>query len=260
MLVQLYPPQPAPYLDALKRQLRRCEAPISMIGGGQGRLPAREVRAQLVQQGTRRSPSAALLLANGSRIDLKTRRSSLPAGAPETIYAIDVEAFVAGANDAAEARWLSPVANRPDRMPPDAAQNSRDAALASWEGRFSFKEERRSGDQVVTTGLRPPQVGALYGILAHWKTSTAPATVVMPTGTGKTETMLALLTREVLGRLLVIVPTNYLREQIGEKFVTLGLLKTLASWKPKRPFQWSASSFVSRRRETRWMGSLIVAT
>lgn len=49
----------------------------------------------------------------------------------------------------------------------------------------------------------------------------------MPTGTGKTETMLALLTRESLGRLLVIVPTNHLREQIGEKFVTLGLLKSL---------------------------------
>ncbi len=191
------------------------------------RIPTCEAQAQLARSGTARSPKSNLVLASGTSIALKVRRSPLPAGAPETIYTTDIEAFSAGRSDPAEARWLSPASHRPDRMSPEEAQEAREAALASWEHRFEFKEERRIGDRTVATGLRPPQVGALYGILAHWKVSSAPATVVMPTGTGKTETMLALLTRESLGRLLVIVPTNYLREQIGDKFVTLGLLKTL---------------------------------
>lgn len=47
----------------------------------------------------------------------------------------------------------------------------------------------------------------------------------MPTGTGKTETMLALLASARLKKLLVIVPTNALREQIFDKFLTFGLLQ-----------------------------------
>ena len=47
----------------------------------------------------------------------------------------------------------------------------------------------------------------------------------MPTGTGKTETMLALLVSERFERLLVIVPTDALRTQIFGKFVSLGVLK-----------------------------------
>ena len=46
----------------------------------------------------------------------------------------------------------------------------------------------------------------------------------MPTGTGKTETMLALLAYECPETLLVIVPTAALRNQIADKFLTLGLL------------------------------------
>jgi superfamily II DNA or RNA helicase len=73
--------------------------------------------------------------------------------------------------------------------------------------------------------LRPPQLGALYEALGHWQVTHDPATVVLPTGTGKTETMLALLTCKRLERLLVVVPWSALREQITAKFVTLGLLK-----------------------------------
>jgi superfamily II DNA or RNA helicase len=47
----------------------------------------------------------------------------------------------------------------------------------------------------------------------------------MPTGTGKTETMLALLVCVQLDRLIVVVPTNALRDQVSEKFLTLGVLE-----------------------------------
>ncbi len=54
-----------------------------------------------------------------------------------------------------------------------------------------------------------------------------PATVVMPTGTGKTETMLALLVAARPERLLVLVPSDSLREQVATKFETLGVLQEL---------------------------------
>jgi hypothetical protein len=44
----------------------------------------------------------------------------------------------------------------------------------------------------TAAGLRPPQLGALHAVLAARTTEVdEPVTVVMPTGTGKTETMLA---------------------------------------------------------------------
>lgn len=59
-----------------------------------------------------------------------------------------------------------------------------------WDGRFSFRAELPNKDGSVDEdmrGLRPPQLGALHAIGAHWSINTQPATIVMPTGTGKTE-------------------------------------------------------------------------
>lgn len=77
-------------------------------------------------------------------------------------------------------------------------------------------------------GLRPPQLGAIHAVLGYWTTKRGePATVVMPTGTGKTETMLGLLVAARPERLLVIVPSDALREQIAGKFDRLGVLQDL---------------------------------
>lgn len=95
--------------------------------------------------------------------------------------------------------------------------------LASWRGAFSYVAENPDSGVV---GLRPPQLGAIHAVHAHWAISDTPATVVMPTGTGKTETMLALLISQGCERLLVIVPTDALRTQLAEKFLTLGILKS----------------------------------
>ncbi|MDX1000808.1 DEAD/DEAH box helicase [Sinorhizobium medicae] len=95
----------------------------------------------------------------------------------------------------------------------------------SWRGAFTYSEERVVGDIVVQSGLRKPQIGAIHAALGHWTASTLPATIVMPTGTGKTETMLALLVVAQVERLLVVVPSDALRTQISEKFLSLGVLK-----------------------------------
>ena len=76
-------------------------------------------------------------------------------------------------------------------------------------------------------GLRTPQLGALYAVLAHWTVSQEPATVVMPTGTGKTETMILTIVNEKIQRCIILVPSNFLREQTVNKVFGFGVLKQL---------------------------------
>jgi superfamily II DNA or RNA helicase len=95
-----------------------------------------------------------------------------------------------------------------------------DSIVNSWKGQFCFKREIGS-----SKGLRSPQIGALHAILAHIETDDdKPAIVVMPTGTGKTETMLSFMVANLCKKLLIIVPSDALRTQIADKFETLGML------------------------------------
>ncbi|MEM1336128.1 MAG: DEAD/DEAH box helicase family protein [Bacteroidota bacterium] len=103
---------------------------------------------------------------------------------------------------------------------PKLSNHSNQEIIDSWDGKFSFVEE---GEE--TNGLREPQIAALYSILSHLKVGEEIGTVVMPTGTGKTETMLATLTASQCQKLLVTVPSDALRNQIANKFFGLGLLK-----------------------------------
>lgn len=121
--------------------------------------------------------------------------------------------------DVTDGIWLANPVTRIDAAPVGSRANT---VRASWRGAFQFAEE--DPNQAVV-GLRKPQVGALHAIHAHWSISSECATVVMPTGTGKTETMLAVLTSTQCERVLVVVPTDALRSQLAAKFETLGLLK-----------------------------------
>jgi superfamily II DNA or RNA helicase len=94
--------------------------------------------------------------------------------------------------------------------------------VTTWIDKFKFIKEN---EQQNIKGLRPPQIGALHSILAHIHNADDKAIVVMPTGTGKTETMLATLISNCCKKLLVSVPSDSLRSQIAQKFITLGLLK-----------------------------------
>ena len=93
--------------------------------------------------------------------------------------------------------------------------------LNSWTNQFVYKSEVDE----VHLGLRKPQLGALHAILGHFLAPSDVATVVLPTGTGKTETMLSAMVAGNCRKLLVTVPTSALREQIYRKFKTLGILK-----------------------------------
>ncbi len=61
----------------------------------------------------------------------------------------------------------------------------------SWKNSVLLKSS-----ETDIQGLRPAQLGALFSVKAHWTVSNKPATIVMPTGTGKTETMIATVVSE----------------------------------------------------------------
>lgn len=119
-----------------------------------------------------------------------------------------------GREDFSGAKWVG-----------DLAASTPEEARTSWEGTFSFVEDNPEAGR---PGLRIPQLGAIHAVVGHWTTaSTDPATVVMPTGTGKTEAMLGLLIFTRPTHLLVLVPSDALRDQIALKFETLGVLRNV---------------------------------
>lgn len=122
-------------------------------------------------------------------------------------------------------RWQKPAAREPAEMTLEEFAELHKAIRSTWIDALSLREEQYEDDRPVVSGFRPPQIGAIHAIKAHWVVSDAPATLVMPTGTGKTETMLGIFVSANVDKLLVVVPSDQLRTQISEKFVTLGVLK-----------------------------------
>lgn len=92
--------------------------------------------------------------------------------------------------------------------------------IHSWENAYLDKIANNMDDN----GLRQPQFGALCAIRSYWTVNNRPATIVMPTGTGKTETMLATIVAEKIHKTLIVVPSHLLRRQIYDKAKSLGLL------------------------------------
>ncbi|MBW3225394.1 DEAD/DEAH box helicase family protein [Marinobacter adhaerens] len=109
---------------------------------------------------------------------------------------------------------------------PCTADHSPHEILETWKGGFHFIEDDPAAE---VSGLRRPQLGALHSIAAHFSTDekVQPATVVLPTGTGKTETMIAAMVYLRLSPILLVVPSNSLREQLFEKFINFGCLPEL---------------------------------
>lgn len=116
--------------------------------------------------------------------------------------------------DLSGAKWL-----RHERL---GAAATREEVLDSWRDALRFIEE---DPEHGVSGLRRPQIGALHAVHAHWSVSEETATVVMPTGTGKTDTMIAVAVSARCPRVLVVVPTDALRMQLANRFLTLGVLR-----------------------------------
>lgn len=101
-----------------------------------------------------------------------------------------------------------------------------DEVLSSWaDNRFDLPESKNAED----AGFRSAQLGAIYAIKSHWTVSSSAATVVMPTGTGKTEVMIATVVSECRAKTCVVVPSNLLRTQTLKRFCTLGKLREIGA-------------------------------
>ena len=101
---------------------------------------------------------------------------------------------------------------------PQFCEELPDKIVESWEDKFSYRRETKQHG-----GLRQPQLEATHAFLAN-ETEKQRKIIVMPTGTGKTETMLSILIAAQCKKLLVLVPSDVLRGQLYDKFITLGVL------------------------------------
>src|SRR5947207_15981120 len=92
-----------------------------------------------------------------------------------------------------------------------------------------FKNER-DAFQLTNAQWRAPQLGALGSLLAHWSlVPEEPALVSLPTGAGKTGVALAapFLAPRTPGRVLVLVPSTAIRDQMVRAFSTMRLLREI---------------------------------
>lgn len=161
---------------------------------------------------------------DGRIIIVVPRKVSPPAGAQ--LLLVPTGKFPASESDVDQlgqrVRWLTPSAAS-DVGTATAAETRVNEVVASWSAGVPLSVDSVGG----APGLRAPQVGAVHAVLSHWTVSNDTASIIMPTGTGKTETMLALVVHSRLPRVLIVVPTDPLREQIAGKCQTLGILKML---------------------------------
>ena len=111
-------------------------------------------------------------------------------------------------------------------VPRGADWISVDEVLSSWKNNsFSLPESKFDTD----AGFRSAQLGAIYAIKSHWTVSSSAATIVMPTGTGKTEVMIATVVSEHRSKTCIVVPSDLLRKQTISRFCSLGKLREIGA-------------------------------
>ncbi|MGE4284900.1 MAG: DEAD/DEAH box helicase, partial [Clostridia bacterium] len=96
--------------------------------------------------------------------------------------------------------------------------------INSWKTSIFNYWESKSETEI---GLRSAQLGAIFAIKSHWTVSNSAATIVMPTGTGKTEAMIATVISECRTKTCIVVPSNLLRKQTIDRFCTIGKLREI---------------------------------
>jgi superfamily II DNA or RNA helicase len=150
-------------------------------------------------------------LNDGRHVPVVSRERSSGASSLSLAATADEIRDVPSKKSLARGRWLAV----PDPTDPDGVSESHLNA-------FRFRSPKTGLE------LRPPQSGAVHSVLGYWTTAPSePATVVMPTGTGKTDTMVSIFVATAPRLLLVVVPSDALRAQIASKFETLGILPSL---------------------------------
>lgn len=144
---------------------------------------------------------------------LKLGKSKIENPKTNTLFAKSLK-NIRKLNEKTKLEWLFHGSNISDNTP--------EGVIDSWSRSFSFSEETDS-----SSGLRKPQLGAIHAIASHWSVKKDCATIVMPTGTGKTETMISALVYEKCSKVLILVPSHALRRQTVDKFSTLGCLREI---------------------------------
>jgi len=103
-----------------------------------------------------------------------------------------------------------------------------EAVINSLENNVQIRpQELKTDGSIKKSGLRAPQVGAIYSILSHSAISNEAVSIVLPTGTGKSETILGTIVAKRLLRSLIIVPSDGLRNQFFENCKGWGILRTV---------------------------------
>jgi superfamily II DNA or RNA helicase len=77
--------------------------------------------------------------------------------------------------------------------------------------------------------FRSAQLGALFALAGHLQTSDEPAQAIVPTGVGKTAVICALPFLARTERVLVVVPTRLLRDQIADELSSFSMLERLGA-------------------------------
>lgn len=167
-----------------------------------------------------RKTETLYVLSTGERIIVTGRRTCpQPVGIDGILYQSD-----------GSSRWLyhSEIDRHSTLVESEGLSSLKKMIASEWRDAVRFRSEQVDAKRKErVAGLRPPQIGALHAIGSHWSLHHYPGTIVMPTGTGKTETMLATLAAFADGTMLVVVPTRPLKEQTVLKFTTFGLLRQL---------------------------------
>lgn len=103
-------------------------------------------------------------------------------------------------------------------------------AYESWiAADFQFISENV---EKTLPGFRKPQLAALHlalGSLITFDSSNSTMNLIMPTGTGKTDTIFAMLVAAAMERTLILVPSDSLREQMGTRLTSLEKLRTIGA-------------------------------
>jgi len=160
-----------------------------------------------------KSTSFLLRDKNGREFFLKLPHSNAKTKIRNVLRAKDIN-NIKELNESSELIWESHILRNATKKPKEIRE--------SWNNLFYFKEEDEKHP-----GLRRPQLGAIHSIASHWSVKKNCGTIVMPTGTGKTETMLSILIYRQCEKVLILVPNKILRKQMFDKFLSLGCLRSI---------------------------------
>lgn len=174
---------------------------------------------------TRREPCPRILATTAQGKRLVVEFSALP-----NDHQRDVDGVIRAHNPRIEDGLLRFATSNFKNPPIDLATTleARNNVYRSWRKGIHYTSELVSPDGgEIRKGFRLPQIGALHALASHWTLSEEPAMVVMPTGTGKTEVMIAASIAAQCHRLLVIVPSDALREQTAARFESYSILRKI---------------------------------